>query len=180
MTGRQLLVSATAVASVVAVLSVVYFPCIVTRGPTPEELAERFSVFEESGLENQSVSRRIMALDANGDTYVARQELPERMQGLMRGDRNRDGLLSASEVTAVVNQKPSSRPRFNDVPLPRKEPATLTDVVKDLRLAPATHQLVMDLLNNPVTMRDRLRKVLDDEEYQNFLAAAKRIGLRSF
>src|SRR5262245_863844 len=180
---RQLLVAAGAMASV-AVLTAGYVALVVATGPTPEELAERFSVFWESKSANPNVSvaSRIMARDASGDTYVARQELPERMQGLMRGDQNRDGLLSAREVLALVDQTPPRRP-----PRPEafrgKGQVTLSDVVSDLRLSPAKHRLAMDLLKSPATQPPldvRLRTVLDDEEYENFVAAAARIGIRLF
>src|SRR5262245_24921174 len=181
---RQLLVAAGAMAGV-AVLTAGYVALVVATGPgpTPEELAERFSVWDgKSANPNVSVASRIMALDASGDTYVARQELPERMQGLMRGDQNRDGLLSTREVLALVDQTPPRRP-----PLPEafrgKGHVTLSDVVSDLRLSPAKHRLAMYLLKSPAAQPPldvRLRTVLDDEEYENFVAAAARIGIRLF
>jgi len=150
--------------------------------PTAEELAERFIEVPANEAEQQSiaVARRIMARDANGDTYLAREELPERMQGLMRADGNRDGLLSTTEVIAFVNRSAPTQPRFAPPP-PVRAATSLYDVVNDLRLSSAKHDSVMQVLRkNPLIDRSdalaRLRQVLDGEEYGNFVAATTRIS----
>ena len=180
MSARQFLVTAVVVATVVAVLTGGYFAFVATIGPTPDELAERFIVVADNESANLSlaVARRIMALDANGDTYLARQELPERMDGLMRGDRNRDGLLSTQEVATLVTQTSPLQPLFAP-PSARRPPTGLYEVVNDLRLAPAKRDVAMDLLRTHASSDAfvRLRQVLDSEEYENLAAAAARVGL---
>src|SRR5687768_10849889 len=94
---------ATTVAGVMSVVAAAALTAILLApvakvSPTPEELAERYTVFADDRQ-----TTRILAMDANGDTYVARHELPERMQNLMRGDQNGDGFLSANEVRALVD-----------------------------------------------------------------------------
>jgi hypothetical protein len=165
------------------VLVIVYHVLMAKMSPTPEELAKRFGVFaDDPSHPSVAVAQRILALDENGDTYVARDELPERMQRLMRGDRNGDGLLAANEVKELVKQAGGSRSRFPPPPLPGGRSTTLIDVVRDQKLPRAKHDFAMTLVQNPVTARStdlyvRLRAVLDREEYQNFQAAARRTGL---
>jgi hypothetical protein len=56
------------------------------RGPSVDEVVER-----------------IMALDKNKDGKVTKDELPERMQGLIaRGDTNKDGALDQDEVRKLA------------------------------------------------------------------------------
>ena len=180
---RQLLIAGlTATTSLVAGLAVIYSVLVVT-GPTPEELAERFSVFADDAADpSVAVAKRILAMDMNGDTYVGRNELPERMQSLMRGDQNSDGLLAASEVKALVKRAAGSGLRFPPPPLPRSRPTNLVDVVHDQKLPPPKHDFAMALVQNPAVAQStdlyvRLRKVLDREEYENFQASARRTGL---
>lgn len=177
---RQLMATgATVVASVViGALTTVRLAPAAKISPTPEELVERFSVFADD-----AVAKRILARDVNGDTYVARQELPERMQGLIeRGDQNADGFLTANEVRALVSQASSSRSRFTAEavePQSRKQRADMTDVVSDLRLPPPKHDMALEFLRKPIDAGSdlslRMRQLLDDEEYENFEAAAARI-----
>ena len=47
---------------------------------------------------------RLESFDANRDQRISRDELPERMQGLVaRGDRNADAVLDWEEIRALVN-----------------------------------------------------------------------------
>jgi|SRR5687767_4332447 len=172
-----------------AALTTILLAPVAKVSPTPEELAERFTVFAD-----ERQTKRILAMDANGDTYVARHELPERMQNLMRGDQNSDGFLSANEVRALVDAASRFSPRMNGAPPPpppppspplRKERTTMVDVVHDQKLPRPKHDFAMALLENPggtlsPDMGVRLRKVLDREEYDNFKAAAIRAGLLGF
>jgi hypothetical protein len=184
MTLRRLLITGGAVtASLVAVLAIVYSMLVVKMSPTPAELAERFSVFADDAADPSiAVAKRILALDANGDTYVGRNELPERMQGLMRGDQNGDGLLAANEVKALVKRAAAARPRVPPPPLRRGRSTNLVDVVRDQKLPQAKHDFAMALVKNPVVAASsdlyvRLHEVLDREEYENLTAAATRAGL---
>ena len=46
---------------------------------------------------------RLVSFDANADRRISRDELPERMQGLVaRGDRNADAALDPDEIRALV------------------------------------------------------------------------------
>jgi hypothetical protein len=184
MTLRRLLVNGVAVtASLVAVLAVVYSVLVVKMSPTPAELAERFSVFADDPADpSVAIAKRILALDKNGDTYVGRRELPARMQSLMRGDQNGDGLLAANEVKALVKRAEAARPRFPPPPLRRGRSTTLVDVVRDQKLPQAKHDFAMALVKDPVVAPSsdlyvRLQEVLDREEYENFKSAATRAGL---
>ena len=179
---RLSIIGVAVTAGLVAVLAVVYPVLVAKLGPTPAELAERFSVFADDPTDPAViVAKRILALDENGDTYVSRTELPERMQSLMRGDQNGDGLLSASEVKALVTRAATGRPRFPSPPLRKGRPTSLVDVVRDQKLPQAKHDLAMALVKNPVVAVSsdvdvRLHEVLDSEEYENLKAAATRAG----
>ena len=171
--------AAAAIASLVAATALMALWLVPARiSPTPEELANRFS--GDPTDPSFEVAQRILALDANGDTYVARHELPERMQGLIeRGDQNGDGSLTADEVLSLVRQAPPSRPPPPLTPSPRQAVA-IFDVVSDLRLSPDKYSRVRDILRTHIAagpdLELRLRDVLDDEEYGNFVAAAARIN----
>jgi hypothetical protein len=180
---RLSITGVTVTAGLVAVLAVVYSLLVVKMSPTPAELAERFSVFADDATDpSVVVAKRILALDGNGDTYVGRNELPERMQSLMRGDQNGDGLLAANEVKAVVTRAGASRPLFPPPPLRRGRSTNLVDVVRDQKLPQAKHDFAMALVKNAVAAASsdvyvRLHEVLDGEEYENLQAAATRAGL---
>jgi hypothetical protein len=171
-----------------ATLTTILLAPVTKVSPTPEELAERFTVFAD-----EPETKRILAMDANGDTYVARHELPERMHNLMRGDQNGDGFLSPNEVRVLVDAASRLSPRMNGAPPPppppqlphRQQRTTMVDVVRDQKLPQAKHDFAMALLKNPVVAASsdlyvRLREVLDREEYDNFKAAATRAGLLGF
>jgi hypothetical protein len=179
---RLLIAGVTFTAGLVAALAVVYSVLVVNMSPTPAQLAEQFSVFVDAADPSVAVAKRILALDRNGDTYVDRNELPERMQSLMRGDQNGDGLLAANEVKAVVTRAGASRPLFPPPPLRRGRSTNLVDVVRDQKLPQAKHDFAMALVKNAVAAASsdvyvRLHEVLDGEEYENLQAAATRAGL---
>ena len=127
---------------------------------------------------------RLLTFDADSDHRIARDELPERMQGLVaRGDRNQDGFLDSDEIRALINASPPERGR---VSLFRRESGGLPGVISDLMLAPEKHLRALDIVrahkiprnvNDPdsVDLYAAMRELLDDEEYGNFVAAAKRL-----
>ena len=54
-----------------------------------------------AGTADEAV-KTYLAFDKNGDSKLARDEVPERMQGIFeRGDSNHDGLLTADELRAM-------------------------------------------------------------------------------
>jgi hypothetical protein len=55
------------------------------------------------GLTEEDMIERLMAFDKNNDGKITRDELPERMQGLIaRGDTNNDGALDRDEVRKLA------------------------------------------------------------------------------
>ena len=54
---------------------------------------------------------RLMSYDKNGDGKVTKDELPERMHGLIeQGDRNGDGALDRDEIRRLAARGPPGRP----------------------------------------------------------------------
>ncbi len=135
-----------------------------------------------------AVIERVMSFDGNGDHRVSRDELPERMQGLVaRGDGNGDAVLDSAEIRSLVNAASSERSR---VVVRSQSSEGLPGVIKDLRLPPAKHASALAILGTyklPRTVNDstgsdlyrEMRALLDDEEYENFVAAAARLSRSS-
>lgn len=131
-----------------------------------------------------SVVIRIFSFDANGDDRIARDELPERMEGLVsRGDQNQDGFLTRDEVIALVDRGSPVRriQRFT-----ARGTASLAEVIADLKLPLATHDRAMEIVKEHSVSRNTsdpasdelhsaMRQLLDDEDYENFVAAAARL-----
>ena len=139
------------------------------------------------------VIERLMSFDADADARVSAGELPERMQGLVaRGDKNADAALDSREVLALVKEAASGARRGVSVRSVSSD--GLLGVLNDLKLPPAKHapalQIVLALqlpgnVNDPAAdgLRKDLKALLDDEEYEDFLAAATRLsrsGARPF
>ena len=152
---------------------------------TPPPLVARARPFSAGDVVN-----RILSFDADDDQRVTRDELPERMQGLVeRGDRDGDGVLTAQEVETLVVGQTSDDLRTRRISGQTK-PFGLADVVSDLKLPQPKHDLAMALVkahsvprnvNDPAsidrdTLHARMRELLDDEEYEDFVAAAARIS----
>ena len=54
---------------------------------------------------------RLMSYDKNGDGKVTKDELPERMHGLIeQGDRNGDGALDRDEIRRLAERGPGGPP----------------------------------------------------------------------
>jgi cytochrome c peroxidase len=130
---------------------------------------------------------RLMSFDSNANHRLSRDELPERMQGLFaRGDRNGDAALDTNELLALVHAASSARTRVSLLPPP---PEGLPGVIRDLKLPPAKHAGALGIVNAHKRVRDidnptvsalhlQMRALLDDEEYENFVAAAARVSRR--
>jgi hypothetical protein len=136
-----------------------------------------------------SVLERLVSFDANRDKLISRDELPERMQGLIaRGDRNSDAALDAAELDTLVGAaaaerttRAAFRPQTSD---------GLAGVVNDLKLPPEKHAAALALVgaHKPPDRPDRangaissdlyreMQALLDGEDYDNFVAAAERLS----
>jgi hypothetical protein len=132
-----------------------------------------------------AVRERLLSFDADKDLRIARDELPERMQGLIaRGDKNANGVLDFDEIDALVNAAASDRTRVAF----RVQPSDgLPGVISDLRLPPAKHERALAIvsahqaaldLNQPAgsDLFKAMRSLLDDEEFENFAAATGRLA----
>ena len=131
-------------------------------------------------LHPKTVVDRIMSFDANRDDRIGRDELPERMEGLVsRGDKNQDGFLTTDEVVALVG----TRPTLPRPPFVVRDRGTLADVIADLKLPASTHNRALAIVTGPRNVHDpanvdldaEMRELLDDEDYENFVAAAARL-----
>jgi hypothetical protein len=131
------------------------------------------------------IDRLVLSFDANADHRISRDELPERMQGLIaRGDRNADAALDLDEIRALVNAASSERIRTSVRP---QASEGLPGVVSDLKLPPGKHDRALAIVsaykrppnpNEPSSsdLYREMRALLDDEEYENFVAAAARLS----
>ena len=134
------------------------------------------------------VTERLMSFDKNNDHQVSRDELPERMQGLIaRGDRNADGALDLEEMGPLVNTEAPERMRVSSL---TERFDGLPGVINDLKLSPSKHERAMAILsayeashngNIPTgnTLYGEMRALLDHEEYENFVAATARLNRRT-
>ena len=131
------------------------------------------------------VSERLVSFDSNADQRISRHELPERMQGLIaRGDRNADTALDSNEILYLVSAARWAHTRASF----RSQPSEgLPGVIRDLKLAPAKYAGALAIVNTPKLARNvnaltggalhaKMRALLDDEEYENFVAAAARLS----
>ena len=134
-----------------------------------------------------AVIERLESFDANGDHRISRDELPERMQALVaRGDRNADAALDSEEIRSLVTAASSERVSFSF----RAEPSEgLPGVVKDLKLPAAKHEPALAIVSRHKLPRNvseatgsalfgEMKALLDDEEYENFVAATARLSRR--
>src|SRR5262245_19115827 len=132
-----------------------------------------------------AVRARLLSFDADKNLQISRDELPERMKGLIaRGDKNANGALDFDEIDALVNAASSERTRISFRPQPFEG---LPGVVSDLKLAPEKQQQALAIVsahkpfrnaNEPVDrdLYKAMRSLLDDEEYEDFVAAAERLS----
>jgi hypothetical protein len=150
---------------------------LITKEPAPPSLAAARSPL--------AVIERLLSFDANKDHRITRDELPERMQALIaRGDKNADATLDVDEIRADVNAASSDRTRVAF----RFQPSDgLPGVISDLKLSPAKREQALAIVsahkvapnvNEPAgsDLYKAMRLLLDDEEYENFAAAAARLS----
>lgn len=130
-----------------------------------------------------AVRERLLSFDADKDLRLSRDELPERMQGLIaRGDKNANGVLDFEEMHALVNAAASERTRISFRPRPSEG---LPGVISDLKLSPAKREQALAILHKLAPnvsqpaggdVYKAMRLLLDDEDYENFAAAAARLS----
>ncbi len=137
------------------------------------------------GRSPQALFDRLGSFDANRDHRVSRDELPERMQGLIaRGDKNADAALDLNEIRALVNAAASER---FQVAFRAQQFEGFPGVIRDLKLPSPKREQALALANLPQSARHisdptdselykAMRALLDDEEYANFVAAATRLS----
>lgn len=156
-------------------------------GPRPTVLITESSraSFADPARSPAAVIERLVSFDVNADDRISRDELPERMQELVaRGDRNADATLDSDEIRALVNAVSSEPTR---VSFRRRSSEGLPGVIHDLKLPPAKHQRALVIVgahkpprnvNDPASsaLLGEMKALLDDEEYENFLAAATRLS----
>jgi hypothetical protein len=132
-----------------------------------------------------AVIERLVSFDGDADRRISRDELPERMQGLVaRGDRNADAALDAEEILGLVGAASSEPTRISFSP---QSSEGLPGVIRDLKLSPEKHLRALVIVgaqkppssvNDPASraLLGEMKALLDDEEYENFLAAATRLS----
>jgi hypothetical protein len=150
---------------------------LITEGPPAS--------FAVPGKSPAAVVERLLSFDVNANDRISHDELPERMQGLVaRGDRNGDGALDSNEIRALVTAA-SSRP--TRVSFRSQSSEGLPGVIRDLKLSPAKHLRALVIVGGQKPPRNgddpassaflgEMKALLDDEEYENFLAAATRLS----
>jgi hypothetical protein len=137
------------------------------------------------GRSPQAVIDRLLSFDANKDHRISRDELPERMHGLVaRGDRNDDAALDSDEIRALMNAGSSAPTR---VSFRSQSSGGLSDVIRDLKLPPAKHERALEIaaihkvprnFNDPLSadLIREMKALLDAEEYENFAVATVRLA----
>jgi cytochrome c peroxidase len=138
----------------------------------------------------QSMTERLVTFDRNADQRISREELPERMQGVVaRGDKNFDSELELKEIRSVMARLSTQpRSRFHHEPPQPDASDGLPGVIHDLKLAPHKHALALAIVTGYNVRRTadlvrsgaqaEIRALLDDEEFGNFTAAAARVSER--
>ena len=141
--------------------------------------------FAVPGRSPAAVIERLRSFDANADDRISRDELPERMQGLVaRGDKDADDALDSDEIRALVTPASSGSTR---VSFRSQSSEGLPGVIRDLKLSPEKHLRALVIagaqkpprrVDDPAssTLLGEMKALLDDEEYENFLAAATRLS----
>jgi Ca2+-binding EF-hand superfamily protein len=62
--------------------------------------------FGQAGTDPTEMVTRMMTYDKNGDGKLSKEELPERIQGLIqRADLNKDGFVDKEELTRLVREQ---------------------------------------------------------------------------
>jgi hypothetical protein len=154
--------------------------------PAPPVVVSELRAGPFPGFANPAaVIQHLMSFDVNADGHVSRDELPERMQKLMTdGDKNADASLDADEIRTLVSAASFQRTR---VAFRFQHSEGLRGVISDLKLPQAKYRRALEIVgsqNPPRHVNDpaasalfaEMKALLDDEEYENFVAAATRLS----
>ena len=107
------------------------------------------------------------------------------MQGLIaRGDTNADAALDVGEIRALVTAASFERTRVFFRP---RQFDGLPGVISDMKLSPEKQERALGIVatHNPLRsaneaigreIYEAMKSLLDDEEYENFVAAATRLS----
>ena len=125
----------------------------------PAQMSPRFA----RGATPDAVGARLMSFDRNHDGAVARDELLERMQGLMERDTNHDGLLTPNEIAlqsgqlrppAIVRGFGGSAYGFDEESEDASR-AHIDGALADLKLPKRTHERASTVVNRFLDERAR-------------------------
>ena len=169
----------------------IWVGAVAAQAPSPRPAVliteVRRGPLEDPARSPAAMVERLESFDANRDERISRDELPERMQGLVaRGDRNADAVLDREEIRALVNAASSERVSVTF----RAQPSEgLAGVVNDLKLPAKKHEHALAIVTRHRLPRNvseatssplfgEMRAVLDDQEYEDFVAATARLSRR--
>src|SRR5262249_18170624 len=114
------------------------------------------------------IVERIMSFDKNKDGKITKDELPERMQGLIeKGDTNKDGALDKDEIKKLATDlaRDGGFPGFGagGPPFGRPQPGTILPPLlrTQLKLTAEQEKQVADLEKET---RTKLMKILTEEQ----------------
>jgi Spy/CpxP family protein refolding chaperone len=134
-------------------------------------------------LSVDDIVERIMSFDKNKDGKVTKDELPERMQGLIeKGDTNKDGALDKDEIKKLATDlaRDGGFPGFGPAgfgpggpPPGRPAPGTVLPpfLRNQLKLNAEQEKQITDLENET---RTKLMKILTDEQKKQLEEARQR------
>jgi EF hand len=161
---------------------------------TPDQ--KKLSPEEPSRLRVDEIVERIMGFDKNRDGKVTKDELPERMHGLIaRGDTNKDGALDRDEIKKLASTRIGldlARIENNSPGAPSEERGPgivgIERVVVDLKLSSkkkdqalavvVAHQKnVRKLMDQArAELLQKMKEIMSEEEFKDFKAALDRLG----
>jgi EF hand len=115
------------------------------------------------GAEDAAVVERLLSFDKDGDGFVTKEELPERMQYLIaKGDTNKDGKLDRDEIrkmsSEVARTDTRGRGRGAEVVSGRLTPRAVERALADLKLSESKKEAAAAAVQ---ASKDNLRKLTE-------------------
>jgi EF hand len=174
----------------------------VAQSPDPKQ-GRPLGFVQRARISADDIVERIMAFDKNKDGKVSKDELPERMHGLIaRGDTNKDGALDKDEIKMLATAPGGFGPRGGfgfgiEGPGPGAPglfgpgpgvlgAAGIEGVVDDLKLSGknkdqamaavrAHEENVRKLMDQSrAELLQKMKEILSEEEFEDFKAALDR------